>query len=1132
MALRKILPILLAFLILAPVPGAAISVIHSLLAPSAPAIPAALAEPLQKTQYFEVYSSSTQNLREIETGLSHSGIGGQIFGGLLQLAVPAELQDYVSGYLKSAQKSLGLVFFQDNSSLTSSPYITFTRSSQYSVIPYAYVPSQIASAYGFNPAYASGLTGSGITIGIVDAYGDPNLMYDLMAFDRINGLPAPNIQLSYPEGKPAVANSTWALETATDVEWAHAMAPNASIILYVTPSDSTADLMNAVSSMVSNGSANIISISWGNAEAQMTDAQAIGYNEVFQQAYQKGIMVFAASGDYGSYYYSSSGVSTLSVNFPASDPYVTAVGGSSLYLFDGKFNQTAWGEEYEGRSVGSGGGFSNFFSRPYWQAAPGFNSKNRGVPDVSMDANQYTGMVVVSGGAQYQVGGTSIATPIWAAIGAIIEQRYGKGLGNLDPLLYQISRTGLYGSSFTQITAGTNGYYSAGPGWNPVTGLGTPKVSGLVNATGKILKGFGGIAELYGNSSYADEIASELNFTLSLSSLRMNGTDFSFIGFRSGTGNGTEFGIAANYTGIYYELHLTQDGIYYAESSYLGRPTGSIFKVDGLSLSLTYKNGTITAMVNGNVVFSMQAFLANFGNMTPVLGLINYDSFQNTTSTGNASFYGTDAYYNGTVLSTSGIYYTTLSGAGSNYSSLGGSYSNGTVYFGQQLNETDRLINGSSAPEYTLGYHMTYTSPVLISLYINGYHGGVKWKVNGKNLSSGTFYSEYGGFYRINATIDAGGSVIKLARNISVPSLRKQNVTVSSGVPGYENPSASLLVDYFYGFSVHGNNVVTVMNGINVMRISSSGFQTEEVTDAQRGNLTVTLVPVPVRVSIFIFPAGSNVTFNGARYYSINGTYTALLQPGYVVINASMPGYESVSENVSLPPGINYTGQISLKPRSSHLTEIYGNVMDSIYSFPVPGANVSIGNSSYTFTNSSGFYILYMNNGTANITVNASLYQAVHESVVLKGITELNFSLKPLDINISSFPLIRITRYFPLLFFLGIVTWSGYTGNSFLEYQLYISSKPSFENPEILTFTSNTSTSTVISGIYPGHTYYATIVLRLSNGEVFQSQTVRMGYGNPVYLAVNIVIISGIAVYIFMTVSYLTGRRRKTSSDI
>ncbi len=1132
MASRTLLPILLAFLILAPVPGAAISVLHSIQAPSVSGMSPALPVPVRATHYFEVYSSSSQDLREIEDALSSSGITGKIFGGLLQLTVPRELQGYVSGYLKSARESMGIGFFQTNSSMTSSPYITFSRSSQYSVIPYAYVPSQIASAYGFNAAYNMGLTGSGIAIGIVDAYGDPNLMYDLMAFDRITGLPAPAIQIYYPEGKPAVSNSTWALETATDVEWAHAMAPDASIVLYITPSDSTADLMNAVSSMVSSGSVNIISISWGNAEAQMTDSQATGYNEVFQEATQKGITIFAASGDYGSYYYSGNGTQTLSVNFPASDPYVTAVGGSSLYLFDGKFNQTAWGEEYEGKSVGSGGGFSRFFTRPYWQAAPGFNSTMRGVPDVSMDANQYTGMVVVSGGAQYQVGGTSIATPIWAAIGAIIEQRYGKGLGNIDPLLYQISRTGLYGLSFTQITAGTNGFYSAGPGWNPVTGLGTPKVSGLLNATGKILEGFGGIAEFRGNSSYADTITTELNLTIDLSGLRMNGTDFSFLGFRSGRGNSTEFGIAANYTGIYYELRLAQNGTYYSKFRYFEGSTGSIFQVNGMKLSLSYANGTVNAVADGRTIFSLQVFLADFGNMTPILGMINYDSFQDSTTTGNASFYGTYAYYNGTPLGISGIYYTPLSVLGANYSSLGCSYSNGTVYFGQGFNRTQRIINGSSEPGYALEYHMTYSIPVLISLYISGYRGVVKWKVDGRNLTGSSFSSPNGGYYRIRAAIVSGGSQVNLFRNISVPSLLRQNITVSSDVPGYVNPSSFLLVDYFYHYSVQGRSAVPVMNGTNVLSFSSTGFQTEQISDSQIGNLSVLMKPVPVSVSIFMFPGGSTVTFNGARILSTNGSYSALLQPGYALINASMPGYRSVSENISLPPGVNYTGQISLKPQSPHVGEIYGRVMDSIYSFPVPGANVSIGNISYAFTNSSGSYVLYTGNGTANITVNASLYQAVHESIVLKGTTELNFSLKPLHINISSFPLIRITRYFPLLFFLGIVTWTGYTGNSFLEYQLYISSSPAFVSPEIMTFTSNTSTSTVISGIYPGHTYYATIILRLSNGEVFQSQTVRMGYGNPVYLSVNIIIVSGIAIYIFMTVSYLRRRGGKTSIEI
>ncbi|MCL4340822.1 MAG: hypothetical protein M1431_01810, partial [Candidatus Thermoplasmatota archaeon] len=434
--------------------------------------------------------------------------------------------------------------------------------------------------------------------------------------------------------------------------------------------------------------------------------------------------------------------------------------------------------------------------------------------------------------------------------------------------------------------------------------------------------------------------------------------------------------------------------------------------------------------------------------------------------------------------------------------------------------------------EYAIEYHLGYSRPLLLSLYLKGYGRSVKWELDNTTLQTNSYSLAEGGYYTIHASIIVSGLSVNITRTISVPYMKDENITVLSNVPGYGKPSASLIVNYFYSYSLSGEASVPVINGTNAIQVSAPGFRSSEIDGNAGNNVTVILQALPVRVSLFLFPANVNVTLNGVRYYSNNGTYSGLVEPGYAIINVSSPGFVSVAENVSLPPGINYTSQLSLEPLSPGWTEIYGNVIDSIYSFPVSGAMVSLANRTYAFTNSTGFYMVYATNDSANVSVNASLYAAVHENVILKGATELNFSLKPLDINTSSFPLVKITRYFPLLFFMGIVTWTEYTGHSFLEYQIYISRSPSFQNPEILTFTANTSTSTVIFGVYPGQTYYATIVLRLSNGEVFQSQTVRMGYENPVYLTVNIAIGLGMAIYLFMTVSYLRKRWKKPPVEI
>ncbi len=330
-----------------------------------------------------------------------------------------------------------------------------------------YTPAQIRHAYGFDQITGDG---SGQTIAIVDAYGNPDIQSDLVAFDQQFGLPAANLQVIGVTG----ANGGWALETALDVEWAHAIAPGANLLLSVAKSASNNDLLAAVDAAVQNG-ATVVSMSWGGSEFGGETADDTHFNV-------PGVTFVASAGD-----------SSEGVEWPAVSPYVLSVGGTSLYL-DGSNNrsaETAWS--------GSGGGLSTVYAQPTWQAgwfAPGWPSV-RGVPDVGYVADPNTAVLVYDAynGGWYAVGGTSVGAPQWAATIALVNQQRGSSgtLSGAAAALYAVaqdSATPPYAINptyFYDVTQGNNGPDPddlAGPGYDLVTGIGTPVANNLVGALG------------------------------------------------------------------------------------------------------------------------------------------------------------------------------------------------------------------------------------------------------------------------------------------------------------------------------------------------------------------------------------------------------------------------------------------------------------------------------------------------------------------------------------------------------------------------------------------------------------------------------------------------------------------------
>lgn len=322
--------------------------------------------------------------------------------------------------------------------------------------PSGYSPAQIRHAYGFDKITG---TGAGQTIAIVDAYGSPTLANDLSVFCNTFGLPQAQLSVYYPQGTPP-ADSGWALETSLDVEWAHAIAPGAKIVVVVAKSASLTNLLNAVDYAVKNLGAKQVSMSWGAAEF----SSETKYDSHFNKS---GVTFFASSGDNGA-----------GVSWPAASPYVVAVGGTTLQIDSTGTvtSETGWS--------GSGGGVSAYELRPVYQN--GFQSATRrSVPDVSYDADPYTGFPVYitnyNGSTGWvTVGGTSAGAPQWAGLQALVNGSRNTPLSNTDAALYSIA-TATYALDYFDILSGSNGY-SCVAGYDLVTGLGSPNSPALVPA--------------------------------------------------------------------------------------------------------------------------------------------------------------------------------------------------------------------------------------------------------------------------------------------------------------------------------------------------------------------------------------------------------------------------------------------------------------------------------------------------------------------------------------------------------------------------------------------------------------------------------------------------------------------------
>ncbi len=333
------------------------------------------------------------------------------------------------------------------------------------LLPSGFSPAQIIKGYGF----PSNLQGAGQTIAIIDAFDNPNVESDLLTFTNTYGLPACTtangcFKKIYASGSQPTGDTDWGLEMSLDVQWAHAIAPLAKIILIET-ADASSSLFDAIQVAINNN-ATVISCSWGGPE--YSGEQSL--DSIFQNS---PIPVVVSSGDSGA-----------GVNYPAASPYVLSVGGTALTLnSDGSYlSEVAWS--------GSSGGISAYETVPSYQSnfpIPQNPGSKRGVPDVSYNAAQNTGFSVYDSygqGGWLVVGGTSAGAPQWAALIAIVNGAAGKNMTSANMSIYTAALSN-YSTMFHDITSGQNGscgyYCQAQTGYDYVTGLGSPKTQALIS---------------------------------------------------------------------------------------------------------------------------------------------------------------------------------------------------------------------------------------------------------------------------------------------------------------------------------------------------------------------------------------------------------------------------------------------------------------------------------------------------------------------------------------------------------------------------------------------------------------------------------------------------------------------------
>ncbi|MEV7212036.1 protease pro-enzyme activation domain-containing protein [Kitasatospora cineracea] len=378
--------------------------------------------------------------------------------------------------------------------------------------PSGFGPATYDGAYRLNQLGADG-TGSTVALWEFDGYKSSNLT----TYDSQFGLSGPAVSTVPVDGASYdSAPGDGQGEVELDSEIVRGVAPKATQLVYEAPNSDQGEI-DMAAKIVADNRVSVISISWGSCEPDTTASSMTAVNNSFKQAAAQGISIFSASGDDGSRdcTRSTSGSTVKAVDFPASSPYNTGVGGTNLKVSGTTYSsESAWST--------AGGGVSTQYAKPSWQTGTGVSGTMRTVPDVSSNADPNSGFAIYTQGTSspgWQVyGGTSAAAPLWSGFAALYNQKaLGAAkpvLGEANPKIYAVTNSSSYGSAFHDVTSGSNQDFSTKTGYDQVTGWGTPIADGLANA----LLGSGGTtppptgsctaAQLLGNPGFETGTAS------------------------------------------------------------------------------------------------------------------------------------------------------------------------------------------------------------------------------------------------------------------------------------------------------------------------------------------------------------------------------------------------------------------------------------------------------------------------------------------------------------------------------------------------------------------------------------------------------------------------------------------------
>jgi subtilase family serine protease len=362
-----------------------------------------------------------------------------------------------------------------------------------------YSPNAYEAAYGVAPLLRRGITGRGETLAIfalAQTPSDPgttDIRKDLAAFDTKFGLPAARVHVVTAIAKsptPYLADT----EELGDAEMVHAFAPGATLDIILVPADflsSPANVAAAITKTIREAAGlhvAVLSFSFSGGERCFTHGEVAALHAALEQARDEHVTVLGSSGDGGAIPARYCGAPAVQVSLPASDPLVLGVGGTILDIRPGGtyLGEMVWNDNTDG----SGGGYSSVFPRPSYQDGLARARATRGVPDVSANADPYGAMAVEWSFGQLRGDtGTSSSAPLWAGVIALADQQAGRHLGFVNPAIYAIGRSRAYHRAFHDVITGDNSVvtptgvfvgYNAGPGWDPVTGLGSPDAQYLV----------------------------------------------------------------------------------------------------------------------------------------------------------------------------------------------------------------------------------------------------------------------------------------------------------------------------------------------------------------------------------------------------------------------------------------------------------------------------------------------------------------------------------------------------------------------------------------------------------------------------------------------------------------------------